>query len=88
MVAVNLTCDDDGNIAEARIAVGACSPVAQRLLALEKILIGQHPKDVTIAPAFLEQLTPIDDVRGTTEFRLEVVAEQCARAIRMAAGHA
>ena len=61
-------------IAEARIAVGSCSPVAQRLPALEAALKGE----VAIAnlerlakPEHLEPLRPIDDVRASAEYRAE-----------------
>lgn len=62
-------------IAEARIAIGACSPVAQRLPALEQALKGE----VAIAnlarlvkPEHLAPLTPIDDVRGSADYRQDV----------------
>jgi CO/xanthine dehydrogenase FAD-binding subunit len=87
MTAALVSCDDEGNIAQARVAVGACAPVAKRLPALEADLIGQHPSNVRIDPAYLTALAPIDDVRGSGAFRLDVVATQCARAIRKAAGH-
>jgi len=61
-------------IAEARIAVGACSAVAQRLPALEAALKGE----VAIAnlarlvkPEHLAPLKPIDDVRASAEYREE-----------------
>ena len=75
----------DGAINEARVAVGACSAVAQRLPELEDSLVGQRPEDIQIDPSFLSPLSPIDDVRGSREFRLDVVAEQCVRALRRAA---
>ncbi len=61
-------------IAEARIAVGACSAVAQRLPALEAALKGE----VAIAnlarlakPEHLAPLQPIGDVRASAEYRGE-----------------
>ncbi len=87
MTAALIRCDAKGRIDTARVAVGACSPVAQRLSALEKDLIGQHKDEVRIEPAHLECLSPIDDVRGSGTFRLDVVAEQCARAIAQAANN-
>ncbi len=85
MTAAMVSCDDTGKIEQARIAIGACSPVALRMPLLEASLIGQTPKDVTIDPDLFASLTPIDDVRGSTEFRLDVVVEQCARAVKRAA---
>lgn len=87
MTAAVIDCGDDGRIKTARIAVGACSPVALRLGALEQDLIGQHPAEVRVQPHHLAPLSPIDDVRGTADFRLDAVAEQCARTIEKAASH-
>lgn len=87
MTAALVQCNAEGVITEARVAVGACSAVAQRLRALETELIGQRIGDVKVTPEHLNALTPIDDVRGSASFRLDVVAEQCLRAIRKAAGH-
>jgi CO/xanthine dehydrogenase FAD-binding subunit len=61
-----------GRIARARVAVGACSAVAQRLPALEEALAGA-PVDESLGarvePGHLVPLTPIDDVRGTAGYR-------------------
>ena len=67
---------DDGRVAAARIAVGACSPVARRLPALESALAGapldsRLPDRVDVA--HLAPLSPIDDVRGSAAYRSEVV---------------
>ena len=57
------------------VAVGACSPVAQRLPALEQALVGA-PADrhlgERVRPAHLAPLSPIDDVRGSAGYRGEV----------------
>jgi len=66
----------DGHIVSARIAVGACSPVARRLPALEAALAGA-PLDGRLGerlePAHLAPLTPIDDMRGSAAYRGDVV---------------
>lgn len=85
MTAAIIECDSDGIITMARIAVGSCSPVAQRLEELEAAVIGLKPEDVEVLPEHLTVLSPIDDVRGSGEYRLDVVAEQCARTIMKAA---
>ena len=84
MTAAIIDLDAQGRISDARVAVGAASAVAQRLEDLEKDLIGQNPETVEISPRHLAPLSPIDDVRGDAEFRLEAVAEQCLRAIKEA----
>jgi CO/xanthine dehydrogenase FAD-binding subunit len=66
----------DGRVASARIAVGACSPVAERLPALEAALAGA-PIDPRLAGrvevAHLAPLSPIDDVRGSAAYRSDAV---------------
>lgn len=70
MVAGVIRTEED-RIAEARIAVGACSPVACRLPALEAALIGLHPSEMPCVPQpeHLVPLAPIDDVRASAAFR-------------------
>ena len=66
----------DGHVASARIAVGACSPVAERLPGLEAALEGA-PIDSRLAErveaAHLAPLSPIDDVRGSAAYRSDAV---------------
>ncbi len=66
----------DGHVAAARIAVGACSPVAERLPALEAALEGA-PIDPRLADrvevSHLAPLSPIDDVRGSAAYRSDAV---------------
>ena len=72
MVAVLISPDSEGQVAEARVAVGSCSPVARRLPDLEAALAGQ-PCDANLgkvaAAAHMAPLAPIDDVRGTGDYR-------------------
>ena len=60
-------------VAEARIAVGACSPVARRLPALEAALFGADAAALRNVPqpAHLAPLAPIDDVRASAGYRAE-----------------
>lgn len=84
MTAALVVLEGDGRISEARLAVGACSAVAQRLVDLEAALVGQSIDEITINPSLLSDLTPLTDVRGTAPFRLEVAAEQCRRTLESA----
>lgn len=74
MAAATLEIAEDGTIANARIAVGACSAVAKRLPLLEAALIGQ-PAGSVLADipdaTHLAPLSPIDDVRATADYRQE-----------------
>jgi CO/xanthine dehydrogenase FAD-binding subunit len=75
MAAATLECDRE-RIVSAKVAVGACSAVAQRLPALEREL-ADAPIDPSIVDrvrsAHLSPLAPIDDVRGSAAYRQDVV---------------
>jgi CO/xanthine dehydrogenase FAD-binding subunit len=86
MTAANISLDSFGRISKARVAVGACSAVAQRLPMLERHLIGNRIEGIEVLEKHLTPLSPIDDVRGSGAYRLDVVQEQCKRAILRAAG--
>jgi CO/xanthine dehydrogenase FAD-binding subunit len=81
MVAAVAAFDATGRIARARIAVGACSPVAQRLPALEAALAGRRPDPALVQAAHLAPLTPIDDVRATAAYRRAAALELVRRAV-------
>ncbi|MFM8999082.1 MAG: hypothetical protein ACKOKE_03275 [Actinomycetota bacterium] len=78
----------DGAITAARVAVGACSPVARRLPDLEADLVGR-PLEGDLAPLVtadhLAPLTPIDDVRATAAYRLRAARTLVGRAVAEAA---
>lgn len=89
MAAARIVLDRKGRIAEAALAIGSCSAVAKRLPALEAALVGQKADDALgerIELGHLSGLAPIDDVRGSAEYRLVAAREILARAIRRAAG--
>jgi CO/xanthine dehydrogenase FAD-binding subunit len=81
MVAAELTIGADGRIERARVAVGACAPVARRLPALEAALTGALPDPALARAEHLAVLAPIDDVRATAEYRLAAALELVRRAI-------
>ena len=77
MVAGVLVADDDGTIGQARIAVGACSPVAQRMHALEAALVGRNLEeapDLVVADQFAP-LSPVDDIRASAAYRRSAAVE-------------
>ncbi len=79
---------EDGTVREAAVAVGACSAVARRLAGVEAALRGRSVcalQDAVLA-APMEELSPIDDVRGTAGYRVEAAREIVARAVMAAAG--
>lgn len=84
MVAAVATLDDDGRVADARIVVGACSEVPQRLPLAEARLVGQVPSSAVAASveaADLDGLAPIDDVRAPAAYRREAALVLVRRAI-------
>ena len=72
---------EDGTIEQARIAIGACTPVAQRLPALEAVLVGRTLAEAPecVSDTDLAELTPIDDIRASGAFRrsaaLQIVSD-------------
>lgn len=63
-----------GRVVRARVAVGACSAVAQRLPALEAALAGaavDGALGTKVQPAHLAPLTPLDDIRGSARYRTD-----------------
>lgn len=72
-----------GGIERAMVAVGACSPVARRLGALEARLVGMGAAEVAgLEPGFLDGvLAPIADVRGSAEYRLGAAEELVRRSL-------
>jgi CO/xanthine dehydrogenase FAD-binding subunit len=83
MVAARLTVDR-GRVTSAAVAVGACSAVARRLLAVEKELIGapaaEAPGRVRAADV-MAPLRPIDDVRASADYRMDAAVELVRRAV-------
>jgi N-methylhydantoinase B len=71
MAAAVLAADAAGIITHARVAVGACSAVAQPLPQLEQTLLGQPLAAAPdlVAAGQLAGLSPIDDVRASADFR-------------------
>jgi CO/xanthine dehydrogenase FAD-binding subunit len=76
--------DDDRGVSVARIVVGACSEVPQRIVAAEARLVGQLAEPALaaeIGAADLARLAPIDDVRGTAAYRQAAALTLVRRAV-------
>lgn len=89
MAAARVMLGEDGRIASAAVAVGACSAVAQRLTTLEAALVGLTPgREVerAVEAAALAGLSPIDDVRGSADYRRSAAREIALRALAHALG--
>src|SRR3954463_3855751 len=74
----------NGRVAAARVAVGACSAVAQRLPALEAALAGSAVGALAerVDPTHLAPLSPIDDVRGSAAYRRDAAVTLLRRLLR------
>ncbi|MGJ7043302.1 carbon-monoxide dehydrogenase medium subunit [Shinella sp. BE166] len=73
--AVNLTLDDHGVVESARVALGAAAPTVLLVEEAARILVGSRIDDGTLnrlAEACSDACRPIDDKRGTVEFRKKV----------------
>ncbi|WEJ12258.1 FAD binding domain-containing protein [Sinorhizobium prairiense] len=73
--AVNLTLDDQGVVQSARVALGAAAPTVLLVEEAAKILVGSRVDDRALdrlAEACSGACRPIDDKRGTVEFRRKV----------------
>jgi CO/xanthine dehydrogenase FAD-binding subunit len=84
MVAASIEVAEDGTIDRARLAVGACSPVAQRLPALEAVLVGKSvgtDLGPLVTPDHLGGLAPIDDVRAPAAYRLDAAVTLIRRVL-------
>jgi CO/xanthine dehydrogenase FAD-binding subunit len=84
MVAAMLRTDEAGRIDAARVAVGSCSAVAQRLPALEAALVGRPAAPgigSAVTAAHLAPLSPLDDVRATGAYRADAAQTLVARAL-------
>jgi len=84
MVASRLHLDKHNKILDAAISVGSCSLVAKRLTELEKMLVGQElcaETFQTINSYHLKDLSPIDDVRATGEYRMNASLELVRRSV-------
>lgn len=80
MVAVRLVVRE-GRVAEACVAVGACSPVAVRLAAVERALEGVPLGEAAGVDVDVSALAPLDDIRATSGYRREAAAELVRRAV-------
>ena len=86
MAAARVDMDDAGMVMDAAIAVGSCSVVAARLRGLEAAMVGADAGAALrlIAAYAFDELTPIDDVRATADYRGKAAREIVSRAVEVA----
>jgi xanthine dehydrogenase FAD-binding subunit len=87
-VAVRVTFDDDGRIAQMRIALGSVAPTPLRAYAAEAML-QSHTLDAELiqlaAQAVQQAASPITDLRASAEYRSKMVSVLTRRALEMLA---
>ena len=84
---VNLTLDAKGVIKDARVALGAVAPTVRLVKDAAKAIIGTKLDDAALeklGKAASAACSPIDDKRGTVEFRTKVAAVLARRAAEIA----
>ena len=84
---VNLTVDTKGVITNARVALGAVAPKPLLVKAAAKALVGSSLDDdalEALSSAASAACNPIDDKRGTVEYRTKVAGVLAKRAARIA----
>lgn len=84
---VNLTIDGKGVIRKARVALGAVAPTVLLVEDAAKAIVGSKLDDealAELASACAAACKPIDDMRGTIEFRTEVAGVLARRAATIA----
>jgi len=85
--AVSLTLDDAGIVTAARVALGAVAPTVRLVPAAAKAILGTTLDDAALAAltaACSDACSPIDDKRGTIEFRTQVAGVLAKRAALIA----
>jgi xanthine dehydrogenase iron-sulfur cluster and FAD-binding subunit A len=76
---------EDGLVSDARICLGAVAPVVVRATDAEMYLVGKALNEESIeraAALALNVATPIDDLRGSADYRRAMVRTLTARALR------
>lgn len=84
---VNVTIDAKGVITNARVALGAVAPTVLLVAAAARAIIGTRLDDAALeklGEAASAACRPIDDKRGTVEFRTKVAAVLARRAAKTA----
>ena len=85
-VACYLELDDENNIKDAKLSLGAVAPTPIRALKSETILKGKKPTSTLISQASkiaISEAKPISDVRSSSEYRKRIIGVLVKRAINL-----
>jgi len=84
MVAAVVKTNAAGRVDAARVTVGSCSVAARRLTRLETAMVGAEATKALgqlVLPEYLTELSPINDVRATAEYRQDAALTLVRRAV-------
>lgn len=90
-VAAQLSLGEDGAISRAGIALTSVNPTNTKVASAEQLLVGQQPSDELFdaaSEAAAAAADPRDDVRGSAEWKRQVVRIFTGRALRTATAQA
>jgi len=90
-VAASLALGEDGRVEQARLCLSAVAPIPKPAIEAAQLLIGRPPDEeaaTAAAASAAGAAEPIGDVRGSAEYRRELVAVLAKRAIFLAADRA
>jgi carbon-monoxide dehydrogenase medium subunit len=88
---VALTMDASGTVSAARVGLGAVAPTALHVADADAALIGSKLDDEALeraAEACRQACNPINDKRGTVEYRTKIAGVLMKRAAKIAAERA
>ncbi len=79
--------DSEGRINQARLSIGAVAPTAIRCRRAEQALVGNLPSEQlweSVSSLIQEEISPIDDIRGTAKYRRRAAFILSKRALNTA----
>jgi CO/xanthine dehydrogenase FAD-binding subunit len=86
---ITVTLDSKGVISQARVVLAAVAPIPLRVRSAETMLVGAKPSAMLFDAAGLaaaREAKPISDMRGSADYRREIVAVLTRRALAAASG--
>jgi aerobic carbon-monoxide dehydrogenase medium subunit len=84
-LAVQVAVDDDGRVSEAGIGICNCGPIPLRAVKVEEALIGERLTAKTIenvSKLVPENADPVSDLRGSADYKKDLLRVFAARALR------
>ena len=86
---IKINFDDSIKIKESRIVLGSVAPTPKRLERAEQFLVGRTCDKETIEglkAIISDDISPISDIRGSSEYRRYIAAIKCGRLVESAKG--